>query len=454
MIYIVYLVLKNLVLWAGSEVFGYASQSFNISACLLAICTAPLWGEIKAWSCGPGFFTVIVPKLIAGITIRGQTVQITRFKTQYLPTTILIVVGVLVWVLMAHYAIARAAATYTDSAHGDLVSGVNRSEAGHDIGDCAHCHDTFDDSICGVNHRMLFVNQFTDQDSGVCVKCHGGNKQVGGIINYDYSRTRGGEESKDCPSNIKKAFKFIDPGTRLPRIQCDLTEALGSAHDLKNIRAYMKNKWGWGGVNAEVNPCGTCHNPHKAIKDYPCSLPSSHGNTWDIWGDESGEKMADYLDSGEIYQAPNKAGGGTERDADAQPNYVEFCLECHQYEQASFEHGTVAAINWGIGGDNHGKGVAGNIGPMWLEEPYGTGQQEYNPNLGKYVLCCTDCHEPHGSRNEWLLRTEVNGTSGVALEDPANSEFCLACHAVVQGTPHSPPGCDFTDCHKHGRRAF
>ncbi len=69
----VYLVLKNLVLWARSEVFGYASQSFNrnngtmdewngglafhcsnISACLSAICTAPLWGEIKAWSCGPG----------------------------------------------------------------------------------------------------------------------------------------------------------------------------------------------------------------------------------------------------------------------------------------------------------------------------------------------------------------------------------------------------------------
>jgi hypothetical protein len=24
----------------------------------------------------------------------------------------------------------------------------------------------------------------------------------------------------------------------------------GSAHDLKNIRAYMKNKWGWGGVYA------------------------------------------------------------------------------------------------------------------------------------------------------------------------------------------------------------
>jgi hypothetical protein len=323
------------------------------------------------------------------------------------------------------------------------------------IGACEHCHDTFDESTCGVNHRMLFANQFTDQDSGVCVKCHGGSKQVDGpVINYDYSRTRGGEESKDCPGNIKKAFRFIDPGTRLPRIQCDLTEAIGSAHDLKNIRAYMKNRWRWGGVNAEVNPCGTCHNPHKAIKDYPCSLPSSHGNTWDIWGDESGEKMADYLDVGEIYQAPNKAGGGTERDADAQPNYVEFCLECHQYEQASFEHGTVAAINWGIGGDSHGKGVAGNLGPMWLEEPYGTGQQEYNPNLGKYVLCCTDCHEPHGSRNEWLLRTEVNGTSGIAVEGPSNSEFCLACHAVVQGTPHNPPGCDFTDCHKHGNGLF
>ncbi|MBW1744697.1 MAG: hypothetical protein JRJ47_14920 [Deltaproteobacteria bacterium] len=67
-----------------------------------------------------------------------------------MPTKILIVVGVLVWVFMASDAIAWYPATYAESAHGDPTSGVNRSGTECPTGtpcptgDCAHCHDTFE----------------------------------------------------------------------------------------------------------------------------------------------------------------------------------------------------------------------------------------------------------------------------------------------------------------------
>jgi hypothetical protein len=394
--------------------------------------------------------------------------QITRSRIQYLPTTILIVVGVFVWVLSSSD-VATAFDFHADSAHGDPISGVNRLDAGHDIGDCAHCHDTFDDSICGVNQRMLFATQFANQRGGLCMRCHSSGaycQQVDGlIINYDYSRTRGGEEGKDCPSNIRMAFKFINYETRLPpeppQSNCD--SSVGSAHDLANINAYMKGRWDWGDTNPEVNPCGTCHNPHQATKEYPCSLPSSHSETWEVWGDESGEKMVDYLDleAGEFYQPPDKAGGGSERDADIQPNYVEFCLECHQDQQNSYQHGTVgglgagSGIDWTAGGSVHGKFHNGSHGQGSLKPPY-TELADWE-NI-TFVLCCTDCHEPHGSRNEWLLRTEVNGT---IVEINAAGDwwgFCTACHELnCVGCRHDPAGGDFTgrpcndlDCHTHG----
>ena len=373
-----------------------------------------------------------------------------RSKIQYLPMTVFMVLVVLVLGLCCKD--VNAAGPYTDSAHGDSTDGVNRSEAGHDIGDCANCHDTFDDSTCGVNERMLFNSEFTNQKSGVCMKCHqeAASHQEGGVLNnYDYSVVRGGE-IKDCPASIRKQFWFLKYDTRLPRNYCDTINKTGSAHDLKNIRAYMKNKWGWGGTNAEVNPCCTCHNPHKATKDYPCSVPSSHSDTWQIWGDESGEKMADYV-GGLIYQPPYKTGGGTERDAATLPNYNALCLECHQYALPSFRHtdvlhkGYVHAIDWGISGDTHGKATTG-VSWAVLGPPY-----EYI-NEGDYVLSCTDCHEPHGSRNEWLLRTEVNGKSGIEINLFYSLVFCTACHDDQIEIYMGQGACTSIACHGHGNR--
>jgi hypothetical protein len=339
-------------------------------------------------------------------------------------------------------------APYNGPAHNDPTNGVDRSATEYAVGDCADCHDTFGASTCSVNHRMLFNSEFTNQKSGVCMKCHRetDSHQEGGVLNnYDYSRVRGGETTKDCPASIRTQFWFLKYDTRLPRNYCDTVNLTGSAHDLKNIRAYMKNKWRWGGVNEEVNPCGACHNPHKATKDFPCSLPSGHENTWELWGGGIGEKMIDYLGADEVYQPPHKVGGGFERNAVTQPDYNTLCLECHQYEQSSEQHGTIIAIDWESDARNtrHGRGVADTT---WMKPPY-----EYNAGtVGKYVLCCTDCHEPHGSRNERLLRTAVNGLGGIELDNIDHHDWRALCESCHNDNGHFSTGTCGGGCHGHG----
>ncbi|RLC67871.1 MAG: hypothetical protein DRH97_04270 [Chloroflexi bacterium] len=396
--------------------------------------------------------------------------QIKKSKTQYLWTTILIIVALFVWVLS--FSGVATADMYSDSAHGNSLEGVNRLSAEYDIGDCANCHDTFDDTTCGVKHRMLFNAEFVNQKSGVCMKCHqeAASHQEGGVLyNYDYSRVRGGETTKDCPASIRKQFWFIKYDTRLPRIHCDLTEPIGSAHDLKDIRAYMKNKWGWGGTNIEVNPCGTCHNPHKTTKDYPCSLPSSHSSTWEIWGDGIGEKMVDYADDlGGVYQPPYKVGWTPEEpkyewtDDNQAPDYNTLCMDCHQDTIDSHRWGDLISLAWfeqnfsttGWQGNRHGaqpRDPGSEQGT--LKAPY-TADEDTN-----YILMCTDCHEPHGSKNYMLLRTCVNGTEDLSIppfSDPFSTPeenedwvtWCQACHTLNVGHL-SWTTCKQEHCHNH-----
>jgi hypothetical protein len=97
--------------------------------------------------------------------------QVRRFKRQYLPITTLVIVGVWVWALISA---SVAIAGYADSAHSDASTGVNRTGTGYDVGSCAHCHDTFDPAICGVNQKILFFYPLDGAggDDDFCMKCH------------------------------------------------------------------------------------------------------------------------------------------------------------------------------------------------------------------------------------------------------------------------------------------
>jgi hypothetical protein len=190
--------------------------------------------------------------------------------------------------------------------------------------------------------------------------------------------------------------------------------------------------------------------------------------TADLWGDEDFATSGRYELTNEFfgkygftYQAPYYKGGSNYEpagdntsDGSNLPEFILFCLDCHKWPVPSTERpDDLVIIDWGASGDQHG----------FRHEDGGMGDTlpPYGDNSRNYVLSCTDCHEPHGSENEWLLRTTVNGKDNISIPPTGLGkwyDFCTACHEFDPqnpGTnmyhkpePTSPQGCP--DCHYHG----
>jgi hypothetical protein len=335
---------------------------------------------------------------------------------------------------------------------------------GYAKGNCAHCHEQHA-SVGGVepppatgspSEFLLFKDPYKDQDTNFCCLCHRRiSQQVGGIINYNYSRTFAGRDD-NSPTNIKDAFALGPP-----------LSTTGSSHNLTNIRNLIENRAAWGYAD-ENSACVGCHNPHIVQKNngtpyaaYKTAIiiPSQH-KTYpaNLWGDEAGsgfnEMMSKYTAN---YQAPYYYGGSPSDpkyepsgksstwDGSDLPNFVDLCLDCHIGQVRSSDHDTVRRISWLADGDFHGNKPRkyNGSGAGYLKAPY-----KVDSTYGKtnFVLCCTDCHEPHGSTNEWLIRTTVNGETNINITESSYwLNFCTACHIVYD----IHVGNCF-DCHRHG----
>jgi len=411
------------------------------------------------------------------------------------------------WVLMTGDAIAWSPATYAGSAHGDPDKGVNRSTVvtdpdhpdAYDIGECAHCHDTFNDSICGndLNGLMLFAPRNpTSQTDNFCFQCHCSpvdSQQVDMAENNDYGSTFGGGAANS--TNIKAAFNFGKPNQ---------VSTTGSSHNLYKMRTWLINGGAW--LTTDTNACLACHDQHLAqqntgvdphtfggVKTAVRRIIDGASNTANQWGDEpaitslNNEMISDYINN--YYQAPyygdsnaedwevsyEPAGDDTD-DGSNLPNFNYFCLDCHQYSVATSKTDAdpdwlggraLRAINWGVNGDAHGgRAESPDENPTCSPTAYGYLKPPYNDPDKNYILACTDCHEPHGSRNVFLLRTHVNGKDLSAyapiealtpMESEGFYEFCTACHEVnfACGPHWQDPyrwGCAY--CHSHGDGPF
>ncbi len=401
--------------------------------------------------------------------------QITRSKAQYLHTTILIIVTLFMWV-PGSSAVASAD-MYTDSAHGNDTSGVNRSTATCEnwpggvcsIGSCAHCHDTFDDSICGVSDLMLFAPNDnptpTPQSDNFCYECHGsGSAQA--VTNHTYSKNFGGGTA-----TFTTIYDAFNP-------------ASGTTPSSHNLADVLSHAVGRGiGFTGSTNPCLVCHDHHVSQQNYPVTLsglggvktairrPADYGSPpTNLWGDEDAtsgfnERILDYTNT---YQAPYYVGGSNYEpandgtaDGSNLPNFKNFCtIQCHgrQDVYSTERSRNLIKISWANEylGDQHGKAHSPGAGPDNDKgdtvAPYEDPDEEYN-----YVLSCTDCHEPHGSPNEWLLRTSVNGKDNIVTDRWEGDwwNFCTACHVLTGGTDTyhrdlytAHPKCPA--CHEHG----
>lgn len=367
------------------------------------------------------------------------------------------------------------AGPYLDSAHGNNKIGVNRSSmavAGYARGNCAHCHEQHasvnGSTPAGGPHPFnLFANNFSgkqtgpyDQSDVFCFYCHiaaGAVQSEGGITNRQYSNTFGGYTT-DSATDILGAFN------------------LNSYHNLYDIQRFAKTKFPF--FKDSSNPCVACHNPHlvKRNKAHPSeptyaaiARPTDHGH---LWGDDANERMSRYT----TYRSPYyynststyEPGGVATRDGSLTPDYVTFCLDCHQYEVPTTQSasmnpntttGYLTAINWSSSGDMHGERPRVND-INGSPKNFGTVLAPYNdsPVATNYVLSCLNCHEPHGSvlssssrPSSYLLRKEVNNNKvdgcGPSSEQYFCEQiFCESCHTHYHCG--GPQGC--FQCHYHG----
>lgn len=358
------------------------------------------------------------------------------------------------------------AGPYLSSAHGNTSYGVNRNSIaiiGYTKGHCAHCHEQHTsvngsepDPVDNASSPYgLFFDNFVsipEMDS-VCLKCHDNtiSIQQTAVRNRSYSYRAGGYTA-DAVDDIKEIFSYA-PG---------FPTMLASSHNLKDIQTFFVTTapvaWKY---NSSSNPCAGCHNPHAVQGDpanagisvkssgtrgYLISRPSQHGNSpWGLWGDDNSEKMnPGYTNA---YQAPYcynsttvyEPDGSNTTDGTNLTDINTFCLDCHQYAVPTSvkkslhpnykDQYKLAPIDWETNGDKHGKNNAD--GSVCLDEPYPAG-------MGR-VLSCLDCHEPHGSRNPFLIRKEVNGailSDIVDYDGPIQSDhtqndmryLCNRCH--------------------------
>jgi hypothetical protein len=396
-----------------------------------------------------------------------------NFKILFL--TFLIVSFLIVgWVL---YPGRANSGPYLDSAHGNSSYGVLRDSLSttpnnYAQGNCAHCHEqhasiggsepvpnTGDNT--GPDNYLLFKYLWVSpiQSNEFCFGCHigpgscesgTGSCQSGGqVLNYSYSHQIGGD-TETCPESISKSFQFVgNSGNSLSNCGSNL----GSSHMLRDIRGLLRNRWGFSSNGNYVNPCSGCHNPHRAKKYYPTSLPSTHADllTWYVWGDDPAEKMNTYTywPPCKYYNDKNIPGceSGNEPDGSNLPDYVGLCTDCHNKTRVIYSNRldrNLYRINWDADGDFHGTrtrndGSGDKSGDdEWgdLIEPYKVGSTyEYS----NYVLSCTDCHEPHGSPNEFLLRRTVNGQVNIINGEGQWYNWCQTCH-LVYWNPPTPPG--------------
>jgi len=316
----------------------------------------------------------------------------------------------------------------------------------------------------------LHGGRLFDTSAEFCFKCHDNTTTyaTAAIVNRSYSYRSGGWTS-DPLDDILEAFSFTSPG---------------SYHNLSDIKTFitdpLRSSWGY---TSSSNPCGACHNPHSVQGDpanspnntkspstrgYPVVRPSEHATNYNnLWGDEAltSERMS--VISSNLYWAPKRLGSGYEPDGSStqdgsnMANYVSLCYDCHNITNVIWStrlNRNLKRISW-ASGDFHG-GVAKNDGNDGfpgesgdLLEPYKVSGSYQKAN---YILNCTDCHEPHGSPNEFLLRPTLNGyqanvENGGPISEGKWYYFCSACHSIIN-IPHfptPPSNAVCSGCHSH-----
>jgi len=357
----------------------------------------------------------------------------------------------------------NAAVNYSTSAHGDTGTGVDRSSVPsiYSTGNCGHCHEQHasfagsEPTPTGGPDKFLLLaatetaptTPYSASDNA-CFQCHSDSSssyQTGGMTNYDYSGTFAGFTG------------FSGTGGSSPD---DILEAFNEthSHDLDYIYTYVEGSSTYSRSSyfsyftANSNPCTACHNPHLAKRNSSdtddrtlavMSMPNDHEN---LYGWDTGESAADWNSTTTSYIAPTSEPTGVNT-----PDYNSFCLYCHQYQVPSSSHtrhldgSTVdyyEPIDWTTDGSPDGDGnQTGTYLPPGdkhgVNNATSTAATDapYN-GTADVALSCMNCHEAHGSENDYMHRRSINGVPlGVVITGVTNDRgnHCLPCHTEDAG---------------------
>ncbi len=334
------------------------------------------------------------------------------------------------------------AGPYLDSAHGNSTYGVNRASIdakynNYAVGNCAHCHElhaSLDGGdplpVTGAQKHMLFapgfnqareLNPYVETDN-FCFYCHG--DATGPMVtNQDYSAVFGGATIGTGPQSIIEAFNQ------------------DSYHNLYDISAFLNSSPIYSAWFAKRgNPCSACHNSHLAKRNWESGLVgypllsaiSLPGSTDALWGETEVMSVFSSYEAPYAFDVTSREPGGVgDIDGTDTPDYVSFCISCHNPTNTVWSttlNREIWKIDWGTSPSVYREkhGPEQRDGSEHFREPYAGGSIMKT----NFVLSCMDCHEAHGSANVMLLRRRINGEDleGNVLSTDTLSYVCKRCH--------------------------
>ncbi len=301
---------------------------------------------------------------------------------------------------------------------------------------------------------------------GLCFVCHNGEF----VKNFNFSGDKQG---------IKQVFELKSRHPVIDREKSMLFDPLFPTDPTKSDPLW-----------ARKIQCITCHNPavvtgKTSEKGYPLTLPTEPDlpftqkliDGWPTldnppWPHDTPPKPL-------IYARPYKEDPDPETDGDEilgpdeteLPDFTTFCQTCHRqiagrygssnnYSRLKFDPirfikgdggGVVATHGLARGRESTGENLR-------LREPFYSIRHDEDGNvISNLYLSCTDCHEPHGAENAFLIRTKVNGKVNVKVDKKKFFDLCNSCHYIANpwpgGYPHGGPGDmrkrNCVECHNH-----
>jgi hypothetical protein len=358
-------------------------------------------------------------------------------------------------------------AAYSASAHGSITgSGNVYPGTGYDATSCMNCHDPHgvrdaSSATLAPFSRLLRVwagagtaPNTTSARSNEEQLCYGG-----GAGCHAFSNAK--PDSYGSPGPIGGILERFTSGTATATSPASGHRA-NTRHDIgfQDQTAYN--------AGARIE-CVNCHNPHTDATTFQENVRS--------WLAQPSNRQAPFTvryRPTNAYQARGYAAGADLDPTFGQtmPDFVAFCLDCHDNTSVAdwpsgvapgSTPGTNHPLNiglayLGIGGvaqDKHGAlPYEGTYGA--LRYPYfGTPGQSGRPSFAYAAMPCTDCHDPHGSRNLYHLKEtiRIDGVtlgSDIVLTGDQWYRFCLTCHVLNAAHPAVTETSACGGCHVHG----